>query len=349
MYSISFAGTAKNTGKTTTCLQVINEGRAAGLSIGLTSIGYDGELKDQVTGLPKPRFFLQKDDWVATAHKCLQASSASFSTLINTHIQTSLGPIILACVSTPGWAVLAGPNRRSDLTKVLERFSSLHIDLALADGALNRMVPMLATQGLVLATGASFTTDIMVVADHAGAIARLFNLPTLPAAANTNHTYTWEEGSLLSERAAQHFLNSAPHGLRQINILNACRPELLKNILEARPDLQQARFIFGSPLKLIASGDPRDWERLFETYPIQPAYQENLLLRLITVNPFYPQYLPKSGSYQPAQVEASGLLHAVQAAAPQQPVLDLFQSRTSILDYLLTPSEISLVDGKHVS
>ncbi|NTU75981.1 MAG: hypothetical protein HGA86_07660, partial [Anaerolineaceae bacterium] len=91
MRIIGFAGTAKNTGKTTAALTLLELARTAGLTPALTSIGFDGESLDHVTGLPKPRYLLHPGDLLATAETCLAHSSARFEVLQETDIHTILG------------------------------------------------------------------------------------------------------------------------------------------------------------------------------------------------------------------------------------------------------------------
>jgi hypothetical protein len=67
---VGIAGTAKNTGKTTTLSAIMGEARKEpALVLGLTSIGYDGEGFDNVTGLPKPRIDVRLFD-------CFEAGAA---------------------------------------------------------------------------------------------------------------------------------------------------------------------------------------------------------------------------------------------------------------------------------
>ncbi|MBA7549071.1 hypothetical protein ES705_41544 [subsurface metagenome] len=54
---LGILGTAKNTGKTTTTSTLLKIANNRNLSVGITSIGYDGEDVDNITGLPKPRIF----------------------------------------------------------------------------------------------------------------------------------------------------------------------------------------------------------------------------------------------------------------------------------------------------
>ena len=56
---VGIAGTAKNTGKTTALNALLRAAHEHGTLVGVTSIGYDGESIDTVTGLPKPSIFLE--------------------------------------------------------------------------------------------------------------------------------------------------------------------------------------------------------------------------------------------------------------------------------------------------
>jgi uncharacterized NAD-dependent epimerase/dehydratase family protein len=77
--TLGIAGTAKNTGKTTTLQAVVRAIRRSGTGVYLTSIGYDGEEVDTVTGLPKPKVVVEEGDMVATALSFLRSSPANKS------------------------------------------------------------------------------------------------------------------------------------------------------------------------------------------------------------------------------------------------------------------------------
>ena len=119
MKTIGFVGTAKNTGKTTAALHVLNLVSEAGIVTALTSIGYDGENTDHITGLPKPRYYAEKGMLVATAEPCLRYGSATMTVPVHTGLHTILGEIVIATVAEPGYVVLAGPNRRVDIRFLL--------------------------------------------------------------------------------------------------------------------------------------------------------------------------------------------------------------------------------------
>ncbi len=348
MQTISFAGTAKNTGKTTTALHMVERCHARGLRLALTSIGYDGEIKDNVTGLPKPRYVLQPGDWVATAEKCLKNGTAGYRVHHMSSIFTVLGRIVFVEITSPGLVVLAGPNRRTDLEQVLADFQHIGVDWVLVDGALNRLAPMICTGGLVLSTGAAFTENIPTLAEHARALCAMFQFPlsSLPpvefitlCSPRSEQDTTLESGSLLSEAAFQALetaVDTSP--THRILIPNACHPARLLELLTRKPALREAQWVFGSPLKLLASGDPRLWETVWADMHLPPQYFETLPLRCLTLNPFYPSYHAATWSYSEKFLDAEALLAAVRAQVTSVPVLNLQQPPIPDLLDILSPS-----------
>jgi hypothetical protein len=337
MKTIGFAGTAKNTGKTTTALAVIKQAREAGLTIGITSIGFDGENRDNITGLPKPRYTLQTGDLVATAEQCLPAGTAQFETLETTSIETILGKILLCRVTTPGTTVVAGPTREKDLIAIIDRFRDFEVDLLLVDGALNRLVPMIACDGLVLATGAAFEQDIRSLADHAKMLVELFSLPTEDSIPDSNEqiSLVFRDGSsanlktssLLGAHTVDEIINLTTKPLASLTIPGACHPALVKSFLEKNPHPDpDFTLILGTPLKLIASGGLPLWHALITQPGIQIHYLRNLALQFLTVNPFFPKLRPQTGFYTSAYIDKNFLLRTVRTVLGDFPVYDLFQT-----------------------
>lgn len=188
MKAIGFAGTAKNTGKTTALTAIAGEAAATGLRLGLTSIGMDGEARDNVTGLPKPRVYAPAGTLVATAlpfeaaagrtPEPLPAPPATMELLSVTPFHSPLGTIAIYRVTEPGLTVLAGPLVAAELRRVLRLMEDAGVDLALVDGAINRLAPMTAVDQMVLSTGAARHENVRVILDEAQALAFLFSLPS---------------------------------------------------------------------------------------------------------------------------------------------------------------------------
>ncbi len=339
MKTIGLAGTAKNTGKTTAALQLLEQADAAGCRTALTSIGYDGEALDNVTGLPKPRYFVRRGALVAVADACLRSGDASCRILRRSGVETGLGEVVIAEVHKAGRVVLAGPNKRHELEQILALLAAAGADLTIADGALNRLVPLLCADGLVLATGAAFEPDISNLAEHLAALCRLFEFEPiltqpLPQGVamrirldfTDRKTVELAHGSLIAGETLQQVLDALDRPLRRLTIPGACLPSLFHKLLVQRQSLLAgAQLVFASPLHLIASANPLEWQPLFATAPSHPTYLETLPLCFVTVNPFYPRCRRRTGGYTPAFVDKAALLSFCRAQVPHPPVLDVLR------------------------
>jgi hypothetical protein len=338
MRILGFAGTAKNTGKTTTALQILDLSRQAGLQNALTSIGYDGENLDHVTGLPKPRYLLSPGDLMATADSCLQLGTAAYKIIETTPIRTILGQIVIARVTRAGYGVLAGPNRSTDLLRVYEIFSRLQSDLVIADGALNRLVPLISTDGLVLSTGAALDERIPVVADHAAMLVELMHSPLWKGPAQSTHAISlgWDHhdtihlsvGSLLTAEIVLEAVHFSPRSPQRLSIPGACGPKLLIQLL-ANPKFNELnQIILADPLKAIASGTPQSWMEVKQELERRQGqlFVERLVpVHLLTVNPFFPRFYANSWQYEAGEVDKIELLSAVRQKVQSIPVVDIRQ------------------------
>lgn len=174
-------GTAKNTGKTTALTAILREARRHGYRVALTSIGYDGEELDNLTGLPKPRVEVAPGDLVASALPCLERAPAAWELVTDCRVATALGPLVLIRVTSPGRVILAGPTHRRGLATLCRLLATRReVDLVLVDGAFGRLSPLARADGLVLSTGAARSRDLDTLGREARAIAGLLSLPRLP-------------------------------------------------------------------------------------------------------------------------------------------------------------------------
>jgi len=155
--SVGFAGLAKNVGKTTALISVLDNLRSLGKRIALTSIGYDGEEIDNITGLPKPKYFLKVGDLVATAQRCLVSG---LRVVQETDVFTPLGRVLIARLERDTRVILAGPNKLRDLEKALTMFFSEGAEVALVDGSINRVYPLKLVDRFILSTGIARTGNL---------------------------------------------------------------------------------------------------------------------------------------------------------------------------------------------
>lgn len=333
MKTIGFAGTAKNTGKTTTALAVIKQAHLAGFRVALTSIGFDPENAD---GISAARYTMEVGDLVATALDCLKTGTATLEIIETTPIETTQGLVVIAKVTTAGTVCAAGANREKDLNDLIEKFAALKVDLLLVDGALNRLVPMIACDGLVLSSGAAFDQDIHKIAEHAATLVHLFNpgLAQSPQHSDQKISLTFSDesvvqlnsGSLISSRSLDEITPLLIKPLVRMEIPGACHPMLLKMLLEKEALLEKPiNLIFGNPLKLIASGGLNQWAEFMQQPHITINYRHTLPVKILTLSPFYLKPRPGTMNFQSAFVDKYFLLRSVRILLPDFAVYDLLQ------------------------
>lgn len=182
--TMSIVGMCKNAGKTTMLNWMLHHDRLQG-TLGLTSIGRDGESTDVVTGTEKPGIFVREGTLIATARDMLRLGDVTTEILETTGIPTPLGEVVILRARSAGNVQLAGPSITSQLREVSRMFFDLGADKSIIDGALGRksLGARAVAEGVVLCTGASYHMSMeKVVADTAN-IYRIMNLPkaaTLP-------------------------------------------------------------------------------------------------------------------------------------------------------------------------
>lgn len=351
---LGIAGTAKNTGKTTATAAIMQELRSREVGFYLTSIGYDGENIDNVTGLPKPRLQVEPGDIVATAEKCLAVSTAGMETLVVTDISTTLGKIHVCKVKKAGLAVTAGPNKSLEVRELAGILSRMGPGVTIFDGALNRIAPMVETDGFILATGASRTPDIPRLAMETGLIWRLSSLPTVPRALELSErgltTITlldsqlqavkiWPGSSLLVERDVDQIVAEPPEKDGYLYIPGIVSENCLRSLAE-KLGREPRRFllVFADPIKLLVAANPVVYFELIEEIEKTGAVVgvlRRVPLFAATINPFYPDYRVETKAYQPAFVDITRLQLAVKGAV-KVPVYNVVkQGAKGLVDIIL--------------
>lgn len=333
--AVGIAGTAKNTGKTTTTRVLLEYFQGREVGIGITSIGYDGERVDNITGLPKPRIFLQKGDFAAVSEKCLEVSSARMKIMARMDIHTPLGRVVCGQVLKEGLMVVAGPNQSGHLRKIRQWMSSQEAGLVIVDGALNRIAPMVETDGFILATGAACTVDPDRLALETHSIGVICNHPEVTGipfpVKSPGKSMIWSpEGDLLAELPAFLFepedLAGAARLLDNASVFY-CPGVISGSCLRYMGDLsfrEGMKFIFDDPVKLLLS-DVITAHRFVEKITAKGGrvgYLRSLPLLAVTVNPFYPGCRYGTHQYQADYIDREILLSRVKAAV-DVPVIDV--------------------------
>lgn len=322
---IGVIGTAKNTGKTTTLVALMQEARKHDFSLAVTGIGYDGEAIDNLTFLPKPRVEVSPGVVIGTAKECIRQATATYVFMEDTREETSLGRVELIRIESSGRILLAGPNNTHALERVLVRLEKF-ASLILIDGALGRMVPMSAADAVIFATGAARTTDIPLLASEMKAIQDIFSLEefpeihSLPPMPDKVTVYDKNDreivfgfASLLGNEDISALQAMLEPGITRIAIPGAVSASCVNMLIEnyARI-LEGALFYFDSPSVVLAGGKPlevRDMLARIGNCGALAAYRRSTPIIAVTINPFYPKPIKRRGLFEAAYVDEENLYH----------------------------------------
>ena len=174
---ISIIGLAKNVSKTTTLNHIINYLKDK-YTIGVTSIGRDGEPYDAITELPKPKIIIEKQTIFATAEDSLKNSEIETEIIKSTDFTTPLGVINIYKAKSRGYIELAGPSMNNQLKSLCNDMLKIGCDVIFIDGAFDRrsFATPLISEATILSTGASVSKSMERVVDQTSHIYNLFNL-----------------------------------------------------------------------------------------------------------------------------------------------------------------------------
>lgn len=160
--SISIVGMEKNTGKTVCLNYILRRLNELHVSVGVTSIGVDGEQVDSVFATAKPEITLYHGSRFITSEQHYQKRQL-VSVIEHVDSQrTALGRLVTARVLVQGNALLSGAATTGVLRGQLEQLDSMGCRLSVVDGALSRLslASPTVTDCMVLATGAAVSPNL---------------------------------------------------------------------------------------------------------------------------------------------------------------------------------------------
>ena len=148
--TVTVVGLAKNAGKTTVVNHLLErmEGR-----VGLASLGLDGEARDQLTGLAKPRIAPPAGALVLTTTQ-LRGQTPMLREL---PFRTAAGNVVIVAAGPGEGVVVSGPTRLDELDQALAALRAAGAERLLLEGALGRLGTAASgrADAVVLAAGAS--------------------------------------------------------------------------------------------------------------------------------------------------------------------------------------------------
>lgn len=291
--SLSIIGMCKNAGKTTVFNAVMRECAAGGRTLGLTSIGRDGESEDIVTHTRKPGIYAYEGTLLATAENLLKRCDITREILHVTPYNTPMGAVVLARARSDGGVQLAGPSITAQMRALKEEFYRFGAELVLIDGAVSRktLSAPAVSEAAILCTGASYNASMEATLEDTAHVARLLTLPV-------QTVWTEVEMDLSFKKAALKRADGSVYLLEENEALaDACKREnalhvyvkgaatdaLFKPVLDAGLDLSGATLSVEDGTKLLLSG------ALLERLHARGAalgVRVGMRLLAVTVNPF---------------------------------------------------------------
>ncbi len=179
---VAVVGLAKNTGKTETLGAILRELEQLGRTVGVTSVGRDGEARDAIdVRIEKPRVRLAAGSLVATTDALLRASALEYELVEETGIRTPLGRVAIVRLLQGGAIEVAGPSAAQDVRAVADAMLSRGAEQVLVDGAIDRRAASspAVCDGLVMCTGAVLHQEIEQVVAITRDAVELVRLPVV--------------------------------------------------------------------------------------------------------------------------------------------------------------------------
>ncbi len=324
--TLSIVGMAKNAGKTTALNYLIEEAMDEGISLGVTSIGRDGESQDVVTGTEKPRIYLDRDTLVTVPTQLYAAADAGLEILERTDWSTPMGDLLICRVADSGYVEIAGPPASMDTKRVCGRMFDYGCELILIDGAIDRkaIASPETSDAIILSTGAVLSRSMKRVVEETAHLVALYGLPEMPASpARTMLEGTEERDRVLLigegrvralERktglGGSRFIDEAiDEKTEYVYIPGAFTNSVVCDISPAK--LKRVTFVLRDPTKIFIG--PMDWGRLRKK-GLTTVVLQNIRVAAVTVNPWSP------GGYA---FDSEAFIAALRQAMPDMPLLDV--------------------------
>ncbi len=179
--SLSIVGLEKNVGKTECLNYILSRLPLDNINVAVTSIGIDGENKDQVTSTKKPEIFLREGMYFSTSESHYKERRLVSELVEITDERSSLGRILTAKVSVGGKALISGPSSGVSLRRWVAGVQKFGIDLSIIDGAISRLssASPAISKAMVLSTGAAFSSNINTLVQKTKFVVEMIGLPKL--------------------------------------------------------------------------------------------------------------------------------------------------------------------------
>ncbi len=271
--TITVVGLAKNAGKTTVINHLLE--RMPG-RVGLASLGLDGEARDQLTGLLKPRLRPPRGALVATAAGLVDLDAVRVVERLP--YRTAVGEVILVEPPAGAPVVVSGPTRLDELDATVEALSAAGAQRVLLEGALGRLGPAAPAraEAVVLAAGASLANSRDDYPTRLGLALAALDLPlsVAPAGLEIEHAAGYERET--ADRIAR-------AGVELVELRGALTGPLLERLLR---DGTHVRLRVSDATRVLAR--PQQVARARRA-GVEAVARAGLAIAAVTASPFHPE------------------------------------------------------------
>lgn len=179
--SLSIVGLEKNVGKTECLNYILRRLPLHNTRVAVTSIGIDGENKDQVTSTKKPEIYLREGMFLSTAESHYRERRLVSELIEITNERSSLGRIVTARVVVGGKALISGPSSGISLRRWAAGIKRYGIDLTIIDGAISRLssASPAISKAMILSTGAALSSNINTLVQKTKFVVEMIGLNIL--------------------------------------------------------------------------------------------------------------------------------------------------------------------------
>lgn len=179
--SLSIVGLEKNVGKTECLNYILLRLPLHETKVAVTSIGIDGESKDQVTGTRKPEIYLREGILFSTAETFYRRKKLVSEVVDIMNERSSLGRVVTGRVEIGGKIMLSGPSSTPSLKRWVASVRELGAGLTIIDGAISRLslASPAVSKAMILSTGAALSSNLGTLVGKTAYVVELINLPAV--------------------------------------------------------------------------------------------------------------------------------------------------------------------------
>lgn len=279
---IALIGMAKNAGKTTVLNHIIKT-IASEYQLAITSIGFDGEELDHIYQTKKPKIEVIPGMLFATTKDALKDSTIDYDVIKELPITTAMGAVVIGVAKSIGTVQLTGPSRKLELEQLNQEFVALGAEKILLDGAFGKLMQADHTlvDACILATGASYSTDVKKLVHDTLYIANLFDCAKLHQFDGTLNVLRIES-ALTNEFHNQFILDQ---DTSMIELKGACTDSFVTLVMKQKHNHQPLTILLENPTYYFV--DERI-AKLASAKQIRFAFSYIPKLLAITINPLHP-------------------------------------------------------------